>query len=99
MTITIYRILQEALTNVARHSQASRAIVAISPTNSGIQVSIRDDGRGFTPHESRGDSRQPLGLVGMRERAALIGGTVTIASGIGKGTTITVDLPLQTGIG
>jgi len=99
IAITIYRIVQEALTNVARHAQANHANVAIAAQGGGVRVTIRDDGVGFDVDATRHDARQPLGLVGIRERAALVGGTVRVASQVGDGTVITLDLPLHTSMG
>lgn len=93
---TVYRIVQEALTNVARHAAARTAEVHIERRNGTVRVTIRDDGRGFdvaaTMHH---EGRQPaLGLVGMRERASLVGGTVAFQARASGGATIVVDLPV-----
>jgi PAS domain S-box-containing protein len=87
-----YRITQEALTNVARHSGASNVDVFLSVQNSILLLTIKDAGRGFDPgslSESEG-----LGLVGMRERSGLAGGKLTIHSAHGKGTTVSLDIPM-----
>jgi signal transduction histidine kinase len=73
---TIYRVVQEALTNVAKHADAERVQVAVERSNGHVQVTVRDDGRGFDP-EGRGGG---LGLVGMRERVELAGGRLEIES-------------------
>lgn len=94
---TLYRIIQEALTNVAAHARARSAQVAIRRRGSTVEAVVRDDGLGFdvdTAVEVTG-RRQTLGLIGMRERASLLGGTVVIDSRPGTGTKITVTLPLQ----
>lgn len=85
----IYRITQEALNNVARHSGARHASVTIHVDERHIEVRIRDDGNGFDPQHSRG-----LGILGMEERARLLHGSLQIASEPGKGTEITARLPL-----
>jgi signal transduction histidine kinase len=87
----IYRIVQEALTNVARHSNATRAEIRLRQRGEETVLEIRDDGRGITPEEkSRASS---LGLIGMRERAALIGGVVHIEGIAGSGTIVSVRMP------
>jgi signal transduction histidine kinase len=96
----LYRIVQEALTNVARHAQAENVSVVLERRDSAVRLIIEDDGQGFDVNSLLGSRRrsQPasgkLGLYGMRERAALLGGTLTIESTIGMGTTIFVDAPL-----
>jgi signal transduction histidine kinase len=90
---TLYRIIQEALTNVARHAQASHARVTIERHPSNVRAVIRDDGIGFNVTEAR----RALGLVGMQERASLLGGSVEIVSHPRTGSTVKVELPLHTG--
>jgi len=85
----IYRITQEALNNVARHSGARHASVTIRVDDRQIEVGIRDDGKGFDPRHSRG-----LGILGMEERARLLHGSLQVASRPGTGTEITARLPL-----
>src|ERR1041384_2131118 len=84
----LYRVAQEALTNVARHAQASRAEVKIQKLEGAICLEIRDNGRGFPTdrvlHAKRG---KRLGLLGMKERLEMVGGNFTIESAPGKGTT------------
>jgi PAS domain S-box-containing protein len=88
----VFRIVQESLANVAKHAQASEVAVAIRRDDAGVFVRVRDDGRGF----SLDDPRKPasLGLLGLRERAALLGGIARVASAPGAGTTVEVELPL-----
>ena len=90
---TVFRILQESLTNAARHAQASRVEVSIDLGDGAVALRVRDDGRGFSPE----DPRKPgsYGLMGLRERAYLLGGEVNIASGPDLGTTIEVRIPLE----
>ena len=87
---TIYRLTQEALTNVAKHAAAQRATVTIGATDAQVRVQVSDDGTGF----DSATATEGFGLVGMRERAALIGGTVKISSGT-TGTTVTAELPAR----
>jgi PAS domain S-box-containing protein len=88
----IFRILQESLTNIARHAQASLVDVTLDVEDSAVLLTVHDNGRGFVPD----DSRKPnsFGLMGLRERAYLLGGEVQIDSGHGRGTTVHVKVPL-----
>jgi signal transduction histidine kinase len=90
---TIYRIVQESLTNVARHAKASRVSVTISRHGGDVTVAVEDDGVGFDP-EAAGTSGR-LGLVGMQERVALVGGTLDVESSPGSGTTVLARFPLR----
>lgn len=96
--LAVYRIVQEALTNAARHAQASQVTVLIAHgTDGAFVVTIEDDGCGFDVQAVR-ESATPnraLGLLGMQERADLIGGQLTINSGRGKGTSVRVRIPRQ----
>ncbi len=89
----VFRILQESLTNVARHAQASLVEVALDREDGAVTLMVRDNGRGFSP----ADPRKPnsFGLMGLRERAYLLGGEVEVASGRGRGTTIEVRIPIR----
>ncbi|MDP2872316.1 MAG: HAMP domain-containing protein [Bacillota bacterium] len=94
--LTLYRIVQEALTNVARHSGARKAAVCISRSRDSVSATVEDDGRGFDVGELAGSEsrRGRLGLFGMQERASLVGGRLAIESAPGSGTTVYVRLPL-----
>jgi len=92
-----YRIAQEALTNVARHSGASRVDVSLRVEEGTLLLSVEDDGRGLAP-EQLGESKG-LGVVGMRERSSLIGGTLSIAPGADGGVRIDLRVPLGSGEG
>ncbi len=87
----LYRIAQEALTNTAKHAAAKRVGIVVEQQPGFVTLVVSDDGRGFPCRAGDGDSH--LGLSGMEERAALLGGTVRIESDPGKGTTVTVRLP------
>ncbi len=87
--ITMYRVVQEALTNVVKHAGAERVSIVISNRDGGIAATIDDDGRGFDSAEVRADA---LGLLGMRERLALVGGTLEVESSQ-SGTTIAAQVP------
>jgi two-component system NarL family sensor kinase len=87
----LYRIAQEALTNVRRHARASEVEIHLKHSASRVTLTLRDDGQGFDPHQSAGDRH---GLVGMRERARLLGGQLRVRSRPGHGTLITVSATL-----
>ena len=86
----LFRVVQEALTNIRRHAQASHAAIFLQCRGTTVEVLVRDDGVGFDP-VGRVDAR--LGLLGMRERAAAIGGRLEIQSSAAEGTTITLIIP------
>ncbi|MDE3164820.1 MAG: sensor histidine kinase [Acidobacteriota bacterium] len=88
----IYRVVQEALTNCARHAQAKNVRIAIYGGGGRVRLSIQDDGVGFVP---RSASARGLGLVGMQERVRELGGAVGILSHPGKGTIVEVDVPME----
>ncbi len=85
----IYRISQEALTNASKHGHARRVMVEIDENPTTVDIVIRDDGIGFDPHSSTAG----FGLMGMRERVALLHGTVNVVSVVGEGTTVTASFP------
>ena len=85
-------MLQEALNNVAKHARASRVGVTLQMEPEWLSLDVEDDGRGITEEELRGG--HSLGLLGMRERAIALGGTVTIGPGAQSGTFVTLHLPL-----
>jgi signal transduction histidine kinase len=87
-----FRIFQEALTNVARHAHATRVNLAMKEEAGQFILTISDNGRGITAREQTGS--ETLGLLGMRERAHLIGGEVSIASAEDRGTLVTVRVPI-----
>lgn len=90
----LFRIAQEALTNIARHSRARHARVSIRHVKGAVRLVIADDGRGFRIDGAAvARSSKRLGLLGMRERAEMVGGTFCVESAPGKHTTIRVDIP------
>jgi signal transduction histidine kinase len=95
--ITAYRIVQESLTNVARHSNASKANVILNQSSKSLTIIIEDNGVGFDIKEFKDRNRKlkRLGLYGMEERAALVGGSLTVESAPGVGTSIYVDIPWE----
>jgi signal transduction histidine kinase len=95
---TIYRIVQEALTNVSRHAQASRAIVRVLARDGSVSAAVSDDGRGLPDSGSlgpRGDGLEGgFGMGGMRERAELVGGELEFSPAPGGGTLVRLTVPL-----
>jgi signal transduction histidine kinase len=95
---TIYRIMQEALTNVSRHAEATKAVVSVREHDGVVRASVTDDGKGM-PQESRlgprGDGLEGgFGMSGMRERAELVGGELEFMPAPGRGTTVRLTVPL-----
>jgi PAS domain S-box-containing protein len=91
----LFRVAQEALTNVARHAQASRVAVIIQKLPDGICMKIKDDGKSFQVDSVlHGKGRQHLGMLGMRERLEMVGGSFEVESTPGKGTAIIAEIPL-----
>lgn len=89
---TCYRVVQEAMTNITRHAEASRVEVELVVSDGNVRIEVRDDGRGFDPNAER--TRPSRGLVGMRERAELLGGRLDLDSAPGEGTTVRAVVPL-----
>jgi PAS domain S-box-containing protein len=89
--LTVYRVVQEALRNVAKHSGTRRAAVSVAGKNGAILLSIQDSGRGFDPSRSK---KHGLGLISMEERVRQAGGTFTMKSTPGKGVRIEVRIPI-----
>lgn len=95
--LNLYRIIQEALGNIEKHSRATRVSLKLARELSQLRATIRDNGRGFDPLAPRGRKSKPpgMGLVDMRERAALLGGHCRLHSAPGEGTEILVEMPLK----
>jgi signal transduction histidine kinase len=98
MEIGLYRISQEALTNIAKHASAEEASVQLIRSSKNLRLLIEDDGKGFQvdPFDPRRAKRHGMGLISMRERAASFNGTFTLESSPGRGTVIIVEIPLTT---
>jgi signal transduction histidine kinase len=90
----IYRIVQESLTNIARHSGVQTCRVQLARRGDRLQVLIEDAGRGFDAGRSDATAVRGLGLIGMRERASQFGGRFTLESAPGRGTRVSIDLPV-----
>jgi signal transduction histidine kinase len=94
--LVLFRIAQEAINNVKRHSQASQVVITVEFNEDRARITIDDNGRGFELPDRTGDlaATGKLGLIGIHERARLLGGTLLIQSKPGEGTTVTVDVPV-----
>jgi PAS domain S-box-containing protein len=91
LSTAIFRIVQEALTNIAKHAQASHAMVALQDHGDNLVLTIADDGRGMSAKLS--GERKTFGMLGMRERVNMLGGSIAIDSSLGHGTHIEVSIP------
>lgn len=91
LELVIYRVAQESLTNVLRHSEASRCLLELVGSPDGIVLTVSDDGKGIAGPTSNG----AIGIEGMRERALLVDGKLSISSAPGAGTTVRLEAPLE----
>lgn len=91
--INMFRVLQETLTNVMRHSEANEVLIGLANQNSFLSLQIEDNGRGITEEEI--EKTSSLGILGMRERITLLGGIWRIEGKKGKGTKVTINVPLD----
>jgi signal transduction histidine kinase len=94
---TLFRVAQEALTNVRKHARTDRAHVALERRDQGVRLQVRDWGRGFAPDGATdgADPGEQVGLSSMRERVALLAGHLEIISKPGDGTLVVAEVPLQ----
>lgn len=93
--LAVYRIVQEALSNVVRHAHARRVEVHLGVADDTLLATVQDDGRGFHPGRTSSEQGCGLGLFGMRERAAYLGGEVDVGSEPGRGTRVRVRVPTR----
>jgi signal transduction histidine kinase len=91
--LCLFRVTQEALRNISRHSRARSATISVRPLDGGLQLAIADNGVGFDPGGHR--RRQSLGVSSMRERVLLLGGELDIESSPGYGTTVVAWVPMK----
>jgi signal transduction histidine kinase len=93
--LVLFRVAQEALRNVWRHAEATQAEITAEFDEGTTRITVSDNGKGFSPPETIVGLAKygKLGLAGMQERASLIGGTLTVKSQPGKGTSVTIELP------
>ncbi|MCL4503991.1 MAG: ATP-binding protein, partial [Deltaproteobacteria bacterium] len=90
--VAIYRIVQESLTNIGKHSQAKLLLISITKHDDRVSFVIQDDGKGFDPEQLR-RQRPGMGLAAMEERARMTGGTLSIWSQADAGTKIFLEIP------
>jgi signal transduction histidine kinase len=96
---TVFRIAQEAVNNISRHAAAQHAVIRFHQRNGTVELNVEDDGIGFDPDQVRASEQgEGLGLLGMKERAALLGGALELKSRPGRGTSISVRIPLRLGM-
>jgi signal transduction histidine kinase len=97
----LYRVIQEALTNVAKHARADDVHIHLDCADSAIMVTITDNGTGFDPQEVLGADlqRRGYGIIGMQERVSSFGGRMDIRSRRGAGTQISIEIPLKSSEG
>ena len=93
ISTALYRIFQETLTNISRHAEATRVGIRLKTTAKQVQLTVQDNGRGVTPEQQ--NKPHSFGLLGIRERAAHLGGNVKISGAEGQGTTVQVSIPLN----
>lgn len=91
----VYRLVQEALHNIVKHARATRATVTLSQLNDRVVLVIEDNGAGFDPDAAARTGDRRMGLVGMRERALLVGGEFEVQSSPGKGTALFLRFPVR----
>ena len=93
LATALFRVLQEMLTNVSRHSGAANATLKLAFASGAITLECRDDGQGIAPGEAEADDA--FGIIGMRERCAAFGGTLYVRGEAGAGTTFLARIPFQ----
>lgn len=93
--VVVYRIIQEALTNVVKHANATHVEVSVAREIGSVSASVIDDGRGFNLESIRRSDERGLGLFGMQERVGLVGGTLRIITQPGQGTRVAISIPLE----
>jgi signal transduction histidine kinase len=98
-SLILYRVVQEGLTNIAKHSQAKKVEISLKKKGNTVYLSVVDDGVGFDyrqfPQRRRKEDKLRLGLLGLRERIELLGGIMTVNSSIGRGARLSVKLPFK----
>jgi len=97
LSTALFRILQESLTNVARHSRASLVSITLEDLDTDLALEVRDDGIGISP--SAAANTRSIGLTGMRERAQLAGGGLSISGAAGVGTIVRAQVPRRATVG
>ncbi len=93
--VTLYRVVREALNNAGRHADPTRVLLLLEKRGRVVEALIEDDGRGFDLDEVLQTPGAAVGLIGMQERVAMMGGSLTVDSAPGSGTRVRVQLPLD----
>jgi two-component system, NarL family, sensor histidine kinase DegS len=95
--IAVYRLVQEALTNIRKHAQATKVNLRLQFRKDNLQVEIRDNGKGFNLSQTLDSAVAVghMGLLGMKQRAEMLGGDIKIKTGEGSGTVLTLNLPIE----
>jgi signal transduction histidine kinase len=91
----VYRVVQEALHNVAKHAQATSVSINMQRDNGSVKLLVEDDGVGFQPRFASSSRGHSFGLAGIKERVGMLGGVVKVVSGKGKGTRLEVTVPVD----
>ena len=91
----VVAVVHEALTNVVKHADARRVTITLTFALARLRLTVRDDGRGLRPMRDGGGAVEHFGVVGMHERAGIVGGTLTVSSAPGRGTAVRLDVPLS----
>jgi len=94
--LTLFRIAQEALNNVRKHAEATQVVTTLALSDSVVTLTVEDNGKGFTPPTmtDHPTAAGKLGLIGMHERARLLGGSLSVESAPGAGTKVSVSVPV-----
>ena len=95
MEIGIFRLTQEAITNARKHSGVKRVLVKLENSINGLNLLIKDEGRGFDVEGVMNSKKESYGIIGMKERAELFGGKIQIISKPGEGTKVIVEVPTE----
>jgi signal transduction histidine kinase len=90
----VFRVCQEAMSNIYRHSEAESVLIQVAEADGMLRIEIEDDGKGFDPQNAGSPDRRHFGLMGIRERVEILGGTVDIDSAPGQGTRLKFQVPL-----
>jgi len=93
LEINIYRIIQEGINNIIKHSNASSVVIMVSKEDTEVCLSVEDDGQGFNVDENNKNEKSGFGLSGIKERASILGGKITIDTSPGKGTVLRIIIP------
>ena len=97
METALFRVAQEAITNIARHAEAENVVMSLEISESQVIIEVEDDGQGFdlASVAKPADKGRGLGLMGMKERVALFGGTLSVETAPGAGTQLRIEVPLE----